>query len=131
MNFSNFDLDIAIQLAILHDTLEDTKTTFSDLEANFGLKIAEGVEALTKDILISNKYDRMKNSLQRIKSSYKEVAIVKICDRIINLQKPPAHWSTSKIANYKEEAKLIAKQLKGTHEYLDARIIEKIAYYNK
>lgn len=129
--FPNFDLNTAIQLALLHDTLEDTKITFNELEEHFGLKVGEGVKALTKDTSISNKYDRMINSLQRIKSSFKEVAIVKICDRIINLQKPPAHWSSTKIANYKEEAKLIAKELKGYHEYLDARISEKIAYYNK
>lgn len=35
--------------ALLHDTIEDTKTDFDDVEAKFGAEIAEWVAALSKD----------------------------------------------------------------------------------
>ena len=36
----NFDLGFAVQFALLHDTLEDTSTTFEELETKFGVEIA-------------------------------------------------------------------------------------------
>ncbi len=42
MNTSDFDLDYAIQVALLHDTIEDTETTFEELSNTFGRTIAEG-----------------------------------------------------------------------------------------
>jgi (p)ppGpp synthase/HD superfamily hydrolase len=130
MKFPNFDLNTAVQLALLHDTLEDTESSFSELKDHFGLKIAKNVETLTKDLLIPNEVDRIMDSLKRIKGSCKEVVIVKLCDRIVNLQNPPSYWSSKKVLSYKREAQLIAEELKGYHDYLDARIKEKIKNYN-
>ena len=45
----DFDLAYAIQLAILHDTIEDTSSTFLEIQELFGDEVAEGVQALTKD----------------------------------------------------------------------------------
>ena len=36
----NFDTSFAIQLSLLHDTLEDTQTSYEELETVFGAKIA-------------------------------------------------------------------------------------------
>lgn len=44
-----FDLDLALQVALLHDTLEDTETTFGEVSEMFGPDIAAGVLALTKN----------------------------------------------------------------------------------
>src|SRR5512140_2955815 len=45
----NFDLVLAVQVALLHDTIEDTSTTFEEISGKFGLDVAEGVLALTKN----------------------------------------------------------------------------------
>ena len=45
----DFDLGYAVQVALLHDVLEDTSTTFEELKEAFGEKIAEGVLALSKN----------------------------------------------------------------------------------
>src|SRR6478736_10259275 len=45
---SNFKLDFAIKLALLHDTIEDTLATFEEISQQFGLDVAQGVSALTK-----------------------------------------------------------------------------------
>ena len=44
-----FDIDFALKVAILHDTIEDTTTTYDDLKEKFGKDIADGVLALSKN----------------------------------------------------------------------------------
>lgn len=45
----HFNLEFAVQVALLHDTMEDTSTDFEELENKFGIEIAEAVSALTKN----------------------------------------------------------------------------------
>jgi (p)ppGpp synthase/HD superfamily hydrolase len=124
----DFDLELAIQLALLHDVLEDTPLSFKELEDTFGSVVSTGVLALTKNASIDKK-DQMQDSLARILTQDKEVAIVKICDRITNLQKPPLKWDKEKIKKYQLQAVTIAKALKGKNSYLDNRIQDKIKAY--
>lgn len=129
MNEPNFDINLAIQLALLHDTLEDTSTTFQDLTNHFSEQLAHGVLALTKDASLPTKEAKMLDSLKRIQKSCKEVAIVKLADRITNLQPPPLHWDQEKVMRYQKEAVLIANTLQGYHNYLTKRLRQKINTY--
>ena len=131
MHEPTFNINLAVELAILHDTLEDTPTTYEELKEQFTEQVAIGVKALTKDNGLPNKSTKMADSISRIKASYKEVAIVKLADRITNLQTPPKTWTQEKIKSYKEEAKFIAVNLKGYNLYLDKRIELAISSYNK
>jgi len=128
---NNFDLEYAIQLAILHDTIEDTSSTYADIKNLFGTKVADGVNALTKDESLPTKQAMMRDSLKKINAQSIEVGIVKLADRITNLQSPPPHWSAEKIKKYLEEAKLISKTLSNKNEYLNNRIELKISEYAK
>tara|TARA_B110001450_G_scaffold26206_1_gene23058 strand:+ start:824 stop:1360 length:537 start_codon:yes stop_codon:yes gene_type:complete len=121
----NFNIDLAIQLALLHDVLEDTPLSFKELEDTFGNIVATGVLALTKNASLDKK-DQMQDSLARIAEQDKEVAIVKLCDRITNLQKPPVKWDKEKIKKYHLQAVVIAETLQGKNAYLDKRLQEKI-----
>lgn len=102
---------LLILCGILHDTLEDTDKTYDDLEREFGKNVAEGVTALTKNKAFPSKEERMKDSLERIVKQPREIWMVKLCDRIVNLQPPPAHWDPAKIQAYKDEAVLILSAL--------------------
>lgn len=126
---NNFDLNYAIQVAILHDTIEDTTADFEEVKSVFGEKIAEAVQALTKNEKLTSKEDRMKDSLERINKLQKEVGLVKLADRITNLQKPPKHWTKDKIQKYQEEARFILERLKGKNDYLHDRLGRKIKEY--
>lgn len=128
---NDFDLELAIQIALLHDTIEDTSADFNEIEEQFGSKVAHGVQALTKDSSLPNKKERMLDSLKRINLLQKEVALVKLADRITNLQAPPSHWSKEKVENYLEEAKLIAETLMDKNSYLFSRLTSKIEEYAK
>lgn len=126
----NFNLEFAIQTALLHDVLEDTETSLQELENFSNINIVHAVKALTKNSDL-DKTDRMKDSLERIKKQPKEVWAVKLADRITNLQTPPHHWSEEKIKLYKNEATVILQQLKGGNDYLEQRLKEKIENYGK
>ncbi|MFP3593649.1 HD domain-containing protein [Chryseobacterium sp. SIMBA_038] len=126
----NFDGELAVQIALLHDVLEDTPATYEELENTFSKTVAEGVLALTKNANLE-KDQRMMDSLNRIKKLPKEVWAVKLADRITNLQPPPAHWSEEKIKKYKAEAEIILSELRGGNEYLEKRLEQKIKEYNQ
>jgi len=123
-----YDSDLAMQCAWLHDTIEDTGKTYDDVSESFGEQIADGVQALTKDNSLP-KNDRMADSLNRIKKQPREIWIVKMADRITNLQPPPIHWSNEKIANYREEAIFIHEELKDANEALATRLLSKAEEY--
>jgi len=125
----DFDINFAVQLALLHDVLEDTDCIKNDLQEHFDRKTADAVEALSKDKSIRSKKDRMDDSLARIRKLCKEVGMVKIADRITNLQSPPKHWSKVKIREYQEEACRIHKQLKDCNQYLANRLYIKAEVY--
>jgi (p)ppGpp synthase/HD superfamily hydrolase len=128
----NYELDIngdlAVQTAILHDTIEDTYTTHEELELEFGQKVADGVQSLTKDEDIEE-HDRMADSLSRIKKQPKEIWMVKLADRITNLQPPPEYWNNEKRKKYLAQARIIYDDLKGASEYLANRLKKKIQTY--
>jgi (p)ppGpp synthase/HD superfamily hydrolase len=122
------DEELAVQCALLHDVVEDTHVTFEDVKQDFGVRIANGVRALTKNTDIAKEY-RMQDSLQRIRQEPVEVWIVKLADRITNLAPPPVHWEKSKIKQYREEAIEIHQALREASHYLSKRLEAKIEDY--
>ena len=127
-NTKEFNTEFAVQVALLHDILEDTNVTFDELSQEFSLEIAQAVLALTKNTTI-RKEDRMSDSLHRIKQLTKEVWAVKLADRITNLQTPPQLWGIEKISEYQKEAIQIGDALKGSNDFLEKRLQEKIVDY--
>lgn len=124
----DFDLETALQSALLHDTLEDTDVSIEDLRSNFGEKVSLCVSALTKNMDLP-KEDRMKDSLNRIIQEGRSACIVKLADRITNLQIPPSYWSKEKKEQYLAEAELILHMLQNTHSYLENRLRTRIKIY--
>ena len=97
------DGELAIQCALLHDTLEDTPIQEEMLLAEFGQAVLNGVKALSKDPKLPASLS-MVDSLNRIQHQPKEIWAVKMADRIANLYAPPVHWDKSKMKAYREEA---------------------------
>ncbi|MEM9487491.1 MAG: HD domain-containing protein [Myxococcota bacterium] len=120
--------DLAIQCALLHDTVEDTAVTHDDLVARFGHAVADGVRALSKDPALP-KAERMADSLRRIREQPGEVWMVKLADRITNLQPPPVHWTGDRRRRYRDEAMLIVDRLGSASPVLKSRLCDKIAAY--
>lgn len=123
------DNDLAISCAILHDTIEDTTAKIEQINQLFGQPVADGVLALTKNESLGSKRKQMIDSLARIQTQPKSVWLVKLADRIANLQPPPYYWTTAKATAYREEAILIHDSLGEASPYLSHRLLQKIERY--
>jgi (p)ppGpp synthase/HD superfamily hydrolase len=119
---------LAVQCALLHDAIEDTPVTYAQLTSTFGEAVADGVQALSKDPTLP-KDQRMDDSLRRIRLQPVEIWMVKLADRITNLQPPPPHWNHEKIACYREEARQILDILGSASPFLADRLADKIENY--
>jgi len=123
--------ELLVQCALLHDVIEDTESNYDNIVDLFGTDVADGVLALSKNKSLPSKVAQMQDSLARIKKQPKEVWMVKLADRITNLQPPPAHWNKEKIAKYQNEAILILSSLGEANPYLAARLERKITEYQQ
>lgn len=123
------DLALATQCAILHDSIEDQGITHAELTKRFGLAVADGVQALSKNDSLT-KAEAMTDSLARIRAQPREVWCVKLADRISNLNGAPAHWTAEKRATYRAEAQKILDALGTAHRILADRLATKIANYS-
>lgn len=123
-----FDGNLAIQVALLHDVLEDTRVRFDEVREGFGEAVASGVLALTKDMRLPRP-QRMPDCLRRIRERPREVWMVKLADRITNLQRPPTRWSQEKIRAYQVEAREIYEALHEASPFLGQRLLHKIVEY--
>ena len=79
----------SIVCALLHDVVEDTDTTLEDIEADFGSKVAEIIDGLTK---ISGVYDTTSPQADNFRkmlltmASDVRVILIKLCDRLHNMR---------------------------------------------
>jgi (p)ppGpp synthase/HD superfamily hydrolase len=122
------DANLAACCALLHDTIEDTETTYPEVAERFGTAVADGVQALSKDATLP-KPDRMADSLRRIQAQPPAVWMVKLADRITNLADPPRSWTPARRRAYRDEAIAIADALGAASPALEARIRARIAAY--
>jgi guanosine-3',5'-bis(diphosphate) 3'-pyrophosphohydrolase len=116
------DTDIIIA-AILHDTIEDTDTSSTEIRDNFGKKILALVLEVTDD-----------KSFERIVRKRLQVAhaphlspsarILKFGDKIANchdiLHTPPKGWPLERLRNYIQWSADVIYQIRGTNAPLEA-----------
>ncbi|EFO82061.1 hypothetical protein OSCT_0210 [Oscillochloris trichoides DG-6] len=124
------DGELAVQCALLHDVIEDTPVGYAEIAANFGAAVSDGVLALTKDATLPAN-QQMADSLRRIQTQPHAVWLVKLADRISNLQAPPAHWTPEKVLRYRDEAEMIYTALATASPFLAQRLRAKIDAYGQ
>jgi len=114
--------ELVITAAILHDTVEDTQTTFEELEYYFGEKIRDIVAEVTDDKLLP-KDKRKQLQIDHSSQLSQNAKLVKLADKISNLRdvmaSPPANWSCDRKREYIEWAKRVIDQIRGTHSILE------------
>ena len=111
------DGDLAVQCALLHDAIEDTMTTFKDVAQEFGPLVARGVLALTKDAKLEES-KQLPDTLSRIVREPKEIWVVKLADRIANLNTPRAHRKGVSTSAYHAESIEILNKLERRAAFL-------------
>jgi len=94
--------------AVLHDTVEDTETTFEELVERFGNKVACVVKELTDEKMLP-KVQRKREQVERAPQLSKRAAIVRLADKTCNLRDiathPPKDWPLKRKQAYFDWAK--------------------------
>jgi hypothetical protein len=95
----------AIVAGLLHDSLEDTSLSFSQIQARFGKTVAMIVEKLTnlEDRLKRFSLDNHEYIARLSKSEDKRVAYVKLADRLHNMRTIQGHSDLKKQKKIAEE----------------------------
>jgi (p)ppGpp synthase/HD superfamily hydrolase len=122
--------DLAVACALLHDVVEDTSVGLDRVEAEFGAEIAAGVSALTKNTALP-KAEQMKECLGRIRAQPQEIWMVKLADRITNLDEPPHYWPKEKCRGYRVEAEMILETLGSASPLLSERMKQRMNDYRR
>ena len=109
-----------ITTALLHDTIEDTGTTYAEVKNKFGTEIAELVEGVTKLSRLENKkkeFTLAENFRKLILATSKDIRVllVKLADRLHNMRTIDAVVS-------EEKKKRIAKETMEIYAPLANRI---------
>lgn len=107
------DLDV-LRAAILHDTVEDTETSESELRERFGDAVAGMVMEVTDDKALP-KQRRKELQVEHAPHKSPGAALVKLADKTCNLRDiaaaPPADWSLARRQEYFDWAERVVDGL--------------------
>jgi len=124
----NADMDVVIA-ALLHDVVEDTPTSYEEVAASFGERVAEIVRENSDDMSLS-KAERRRSRIAAMALKSREARIVKMADIISNLRaiavSPPAGWSAERKLGYLEGCRQVVDAARGTEASLE-RIFDETA----
>ncbi len=113
---------VTLQGAILHDTIEDTKTTPEELEAVFGPEVRGVVEEVTDDTLLP-KVDRKRLQIEHAPHLSERAKHIKLADKISNVRSvtetPPANWPLTRRQEYLGWADDVVAGLRGSNPALE------------
>jgi len=112
-----------LMAALLHDTVEDTATSFEDLEHAFGREVADIVREVTDDKSLP-RAERKRLQIEHAAQLSRRAQLVKLADKICNLHdiivSPPTDWSTQRKREYFDWAKAVVDPMRGVHPQLEA-----------
>jgi guanosine-3',5'-bis(diphosphate) 3'-pyrophosphohydrolase len=112
-----------LMAALLHDTVEDTATTFEDIERSFGREVADIVREVTDDKTLT-RAERKRLQIEHAAYLSRRAMLVKLADKICNLRdvvvSPPADWSQQRKREYFDWAKGVVDRMRGVHPDLEA-----------
>ena len=109
--------------ALLHDTIEDTRTTRAELVRNFGASVANVVAEVTDDKRLA-KATRKRLQVEHAPHLSARAKLVKLADKTCNLRdvakNPPTGWPIRRRREYFDWAKSVVDGLRGTNRRLEA-----------
>ena len=115
------DADV-IMAGVLHDTVEDTDTSFDELVKEFGPRVADMVQEVTDDKSLS-KVERKQLQIDHAETISSGAKMIKLADKISNLRdlhdNPPASWSAEEVYGYAVWCYAVFLNLKGTNVILE------------
>jgi (p)ppGpp synthase/HD superfamily hydrolase len=122
---SGHDGDLALQCALLHDAIDYSDITIEDLKKEFGIRVADGVQALCRPSGVPEP-QKLLASLSRIRQQPPEIWIVKMADKTTNLASPPKGWTGHILEAYKRDSLQTLESLKPASPFMAERLLTQI-----
>lgn len=115
------DIEV-LQAALLHDTVEDTDTSITELEAVFGQTVARIVQEVTDDNTLT-KQERKRQQVEHAPYCSHQAKLVKLADKLYNLRDlnrcTPSGWTEERVQEYFVWAAQVVRGLRGTNQTLE------------
>ena len=127
------DTDVMIA-ALLHDTVEDTKTTPDELERRFGPTVRRLVAEVTDDKSLP-KSERKRRQAEHAPQLSDAAKLIKLADLASNVadlaDRPPKDWTLQRKREYVEWEERVAKGCRGVNAALEAHLEKALAEARK
>lgn len=118
---------VTLQACLLHDTVEDTATTYEELVETFGKEVADVVMEVTDDKTLS-KAERKRAQIEHVPHMSDRAKLVKLCDKLYNLRDfindPPEGYTLERIQGYCVWSKMVLAGARGLNAPLEAALDE-------
>lgn len=115
--------------AVLHDTVEDTGTTFSELEQAFGHEVSKLVEEMTDDKSLP-KDVRKRLQIEHAPGLSLRAKQIKIADKICNVHDvtftPPPKWPLERRREYLDWSAKVVEGCRGSNVNLERHFDEQL-----
>ena len=113
---------VLVLAGLLHDTIEDTETTFDELEAEFGREVAELVVEVSDDKTL-DQVERKRLQIEKAPAKSDRAKMLKLADKTSNLHtiihSPPVDWDLNRKREYFEWTGEVVEGCRGVNEYLE------------
>jgi guanosine-3',5'-bis(diphosphate) 3'-pyrophosphohydrolase len=132
MHFGEIQDTAIIIGALLHDTVEDTQTTYEEIEQRFGKQVASYVHEVSDNKKLDFS-ERKRQQLIDAPKKTKGAAQIKLADKLYNLQdllhNTPEGWSRIRVERYYQWAQSVVDRLPPGNQALRSEIDSVINAY--
>ncbi len=123
------DIEVIVA-AVLHDTVEDTQTTFEEIADRFGDRVAGLVAEVTDDKTLP-KAERKRLQIEHAAHASQGAKIIKLADKTSNLRamavSPPKGWPPERRAEYLDWSLRVVVGCRGSNAWLEGQFDEAAA----
>jgi len=116
--------------AVLHDTVEDTRTTSREIEQRFGSRVAALVVEVTDD-KSRPKSERKRLQIAHAREASPEARQLKLADKTCNVRditaSPPADWPLARRLEYLDWSEQVVAGCRGANPRLEEAFDEAVA----
>ncbi|XP_076637565.1 metazoan SpoT homolog-1 [Colletes latitarsis] len=132
IQIGNIHDPVVILAALLHDTVEDTDTTFEEIENEFGSEVCNIVKEVTDNKNLS-KEKRKRLQVENAPKRSHKAKLVTLADKLYNLKDlqraTPVGWSSERVKEYFKWAKAVIDGCRKTNFQLEREL--DIIYANR
>lgn len=118
----NVSDEATLVAALLHDTLEATRTTKREIERGFGVEVAAIVAEVTDDWRLPSA-ERKRLQILNATSLSRKAQLVRLADKISNVRDihagSPVSWDEKRKKRYIDESKQVVDRMRGVSPALE------------